>query len=98
MWAEGIVRNDAGLAAAWGVLREAAMPADRADWESALLEQLMRRVQIVVEHHRHHEQPLDARQIVAYVLAEHERKHRGELAQIRSMLEEAVRSLIHGLR
>ncbi len=74
------------------------MAADWAAWEAALLEQLMRRVQIVVEHHRHCQQPIDPREIVAYVLAEQERKHQGQLAQVRSMLEEAVRSLIHGLR
>ena len=74
------------------------MAPDRAVLEAALVAQLMRRVQIVIEHHRHHQQEIDAREIVAYVLAEQARKHQGQLAQIRCLLEEAAQSLIHGLR
>ena len=87
------------LRPARGMLCESSMAAaDPSTWETALLEQLMRRVQIVVEHHRHRQQPIDPREIVAYVLGEHERKHQGQLARIRSLLEEAVQSSIHGLR
>jgi len=86
----------AGLGAARGVLCLGPMAAD--SWDAMIVEQLLRRVQVVVQHHRHFEQPIDAREVVALVLAEHERRQREKIVQYRSILEDAVRALVHDIR
>jgi hypothetical protein len=75
-----------------------AMESGAPPWQTAVLQQLLRRLHIVVEHHRHHRQSVDARDVVGLVLAEHERRHRDQIIKYRAALEDAVRSLLYGIR
>lgn len=91
-------RSDGDLAAARGVLRAEPMEVRKKPWEPLVLQELLRRLRTVVEHHRYHGQSVDARQMVALVLAEFERSHQQQIVQYRATLEEAVRALLHDIR
>jgi hypothetical protein len=73
------------------------MEAHGRSWSSTVFEQLLRRAQIVIQHHRYRQQPIDAREVVDRVRATYERRLEN-FVQYRGVLEEAVRSLIHGVR
>jgi hypothetical protein len=59
--------------------------------------QLLRRVQIVVGHHRYRGLAVDARAVVQRVLASYPARP-PRLLQYRALLEEAVDSLVRGFR
>ena len=86
----------AGLAQARRVLPLEAMAGEPTD-EGAEFARLMRRADAIVRHHRFHQQPIDARDVVDRVLAGSGPD--GEpLARWRGPLREAVAALMHGLR
>jgi hypothetical protein len=62
-------------------------------WDEKAWTQLLRRAQLIVQHHRYHGQPVDARQVVQRVLASHPSP-----ARYRALLEEAVDSILCGFR
>ena len=64
----------------------------------SIFEQLLRRAQIVVQHHRYHQQAVDAHEVVERVLATCDAGRANMALQYRGLLQQAVLSLIHGLR
>ncbi|MCW3031432.1 MAG: hypothetical protein JWM66_1565 [Solirubrobacterales bacterium] len=64
---------------------------------AAAWERLLRRAHIVVEHHRYRGQPIDVRDVVERVLATSPFVGK-EVLRYRALLQEAVASLIRGLR
>jgi hypothetical protein len=73
------------------------MELDRKARDAAVLERLLRRAGLVIQHYRYRGQPVDVRGVVRRVLTSC--KDRPEnVMQYRADLEAAVRSLIHGFR
>ena len=66
--------------------------------DAPIFEQLLRLDQVVVRHHRYHQQAVDAHEVVERVLATYDPGRPGIAHQYRGLLQEAVRSLIHGIR
>ncbi|MCU1281728.1 MAG: hypothetical protein JWM53_5274 [bacterium] len=73
------------------------MDSDSRTLDPEAWEQLLRRAHAVVEHHRYHRQPIDAREVVGRVLATYPSRA-ARIVQYRALLEEAVDSLIRGFR
>jgi len=73
------------------------MHAPRPSFTSSRLAALLRRAHVVIRHHRHYRQPIDARAVVERVPAAAARPGE-DVVQYRALLEEAVRSLIHDVR
>lgn len=65
--------------------------------EGAVLRRLLQRAEVVVRHHRHLKQPIDTQRVVQLVLAGQAARS-AEVGLYRALLEEAVGSLLHGLR
>jgi hypothetical protein len=66
--------------------------------DAPIFEQLLRRAQVVVQHHRYHQQAVDAHEVVERVLATCDAGRASIALQYRGLLQEAVLSLIHGIR
>ena len=66
--------------------------------DAPIFEQLLRRAQIVVQHHRYHQQAVDASEVVERVLATCDADRARLALRYRGLLQQAVSSLIHGLR
>ena len=62
---------------------------------ASIVEHLLRRARVIVEHYRRHQQPIDAREVVRRTLA---RQPRAMILQYRALLEEAVESFLRGFR
>lgn len=61
----------------------------------SIVDKLLRRAWVIVEHYRRHRQPVDAREVVRRTLASQPQE---KIVQYRAILEEAVESFIHGFR
>ncbi len=71
--------------------------ADQPNDEGALFAQLLRRATVIVQHHRFHQQEIDAHDVADRVVAG--RGPDGEpLGRWRGPLAEAIAALMHGLR
>ena len=73
------------------------MESDRTTSDVAVFDRLLRRARIVVAHYRYRGQPIDARRVAQRIVADCAPGSEQSLRH-RAALEEAVRSLIHGLR
>jgi hypothetical protein len=60
-----------------------------------IVEKLLRRARVIIEHYRRYNQPVDAREVVRRTLATQPPE---KILQYRALLEEAVESFIHGFR
>ena len=61
----------------------------------SIVETLLRRARVIIEHYRRYNQPVDAREVVRRTLATQPPE---KILQYRALLEEAVESFIHGFR
>ena len=96
---ERLASGDGSLDAARGVLRDRTDGCrPKAPWKTLVWRSCCAALTIVVEHHRYHGQPVDAREIVERVLAGMRPHRRADSFNYRAHARRGGRALLHGFR